>query len=64
MSTEKLNIVPVKVEAESTPTSNDRRSPLSPVCVIQTKKYKISIFPDARNYVIQTIMKELVRDDA
>ncbi|MFY3793052.1 hypothetical protein ACOQFO_15365 [Ureibacillus sp. MALMAid1270] len=64
MSTNKVSIVPVKLEPTPTSSSNTSRSPAKPICVIQANELKISFYPDVKNFVIQTIMKELRNHDS
>ncbi|BDH63795.1 hypothetical protein CD30_02855 [Ureibacillus massiliensis 4400831 = CIP 108448 = CCUG 49529] len=62
MSTDKVSIVPVKLEAIQTTSSG--RTPAKPICVIQANHLKISFYPDVKNYVIQTVIKELRNHDS
>ena len=65
MATEKLNIVPVKLESESDPTPPPAsRGPLRPVCVIQAKHFKISFYPGVKPQVLQAVIKELNHCDS
>lgn len=65
MATDKLNIVPVKLESESNPTpASTSRGPLRPVCVIQAKHFKISLYPGVKPQLLQVIIKELNHSDS
>jgi len=59
----KLNIVPVKLESDSTSPSTSR-GPLRPVCVIQATDLKISFYPGVKPHIIETVIKELNRSDS
>lgn len=58
MGSEKVTVVPVKLESTSTPASNQSSS-FRPICIIQAPQLKISFYPGVKNYVVETIMKEL-----
>ena len=63
MPTNKVSIVPVKLE--STPTTvKAARTPVKPICVIQANQLKISFYPGVKNYVIHTVMAELLKNDS
>ncbi|KGR91394.1 hypothetical protein CD30_06140 [Ureibacillus massiliensis 4400831 = CIP 108448 = CCUG 49529] len=64
MSTDKVSIVPVKLETTSNTTTSAGRGPAKPICVIQANHLKISFFPDVKNYVIQTVIRELRNYDS
>ena len=61
MSTNKLTIVPVKLDPLSTGTSSFHLSQDTdaPACVIKTDVAEIAFFNGVDERIIQTIMKEL-----
>ena len=61
MSTNKLTIVPVKLDPLQTETSSFRSSPdtAAPSCVIKTAVVEVSFFNGVDESIVQTIMKEL-----
>ena len=61
MSTNKLTIVPVKLDPLSTGTSSSHPSQYAdaPSCVIKTDVAEIAFFNGVDERIIQTIMKEL-----
>lgn len=64
MSTKKVSIVPVKLEPTPTVSNSAGRTPAKPICVIQADHLKISFYPDVKNFVIQTVMRELRNHDS
>ncbi|KGR90053.1 hypothetical protein CD30_13845 [Ureibacillus massiliensis 4400831 = CIP 108448 = CCUG 49529] len=64
MSTDKVSIVPVKLESTSTSSTYAGRTPAKPICVIQANHMKVSFYPDVKNYVIQTVIRELRQHDS
>ncbi|WP_096549913.1 hypothetical protein [Ureibacillus thermosphaericus] len=65
MATEKLNIVPVKLESKSDPTpSPASHGPLRPICVIQSNQCKISFYPGVKPQLLQAVIRELNRNDS
>lgn len=63
MPTNKVSIVPIKLESPS-PTTTAGRTPVKPICVIQANQLKISFYPGVKNYVVHTIMAELTKSDS
>ena len=65
MPTNKVSIVPVKLESPS-PAATAGRTPvkLKPICVIQANQLKISFYPGVKNYVVHTIMAELTKSES
>ena len=61
MSTNKLTIVPVKLDLLQTEISSLHSPPdtAAPVCVIKTSVGEISFFNGVDKSIVQTIMKEL-----
>ncbi|RUL45630.1 hypothetical protein [Lysinibacillus antri] len=64
MPTNKVSIVPVKLESTPTASTTAGRSPVKPICIIQANQLKVSFYPGVKNYVIETIMKELCNHDS
>ena len=62
MSTNKLTIVPVKLDLHPTETSSFHSSQYTatPGCIIQTAVAEITFFNGVDERIIQTIMKELI----
>jgi hypothetical protein len=63
MPTNKLTIVPVKLDPPTNETSSNNSSnyPAGPSCVFKTSTAEISFFNGVDERIIQTIMKELNR---
>ncbi|MFJ7640669.1 hypothetical protein ACQKL0_19825 [Peribacillus sp. NPDC097264] len=61
MSTNKLTIVPVKLDPFPTETTSFHSSEYTAVlgCVIKTAEAEITFFNGVDEHIIQTIMKEL-----
>lgn len=59
MSPNKVLIVPVHLELTLIKPSTDY-SPLKPISVIQTNQLK---FSSSKNYVVQTVMQKLLKND-
>ena len=64
MSKNNVSIVPVKLEPTPTSSTTAGRAPVKPICVIQSNQLKISFYPDVKNFVIQTVMRELSNHDS
>lgn len=63
MPTNKVSIVPVRLEPTPSKPSTDR-VPLKPICVIQASQFKVSFYHGIKNHVIQTVMQEMLKHDS
>ncbi|MDM5246335.1 MULTISPECIES: hypothetical protein [unclassified Lysinibacillus] len=63
MSTNKLTIVPVKLDPIPTETTstNSFQQTAGPSCLIKTAAGEISFFNGVDEHIIQAVMKELVQ---
>ena len=60
---DKVAIVPVKIDPAAT-VNKSERSPVKPVCIVQSKSLKVSFYYGVKPYVIETVMKELNQYDS